>query len=165
MSENKVVNIEQLFAVAQQNTYSIQGLNNILTAHESRLSQIEVAQNEQAQRITAFEQNERIDRTDQRRMRNAVHARCYFLLGIKHEGGHVAKESMSIYKGYFGAFTRKCYSDAKSHSRMGDPFSETKKRHCEEAMQYIENWQPEISYEGLTGTKAYMKYLDDLLLS
>lgn len=165
MSGNNLVSVEQLLTIAQQNTYSIQGLNSILTAHESRLSQVEVVQNEQAQRITAFEQNERIDRTDQRRMRNAVHARCYFLLDIKHEGGHVARESMSDYKEYFGAFTKKCYMDAKSHSRMGDPYSETRKRDCEETMQYIESWQPEISYEGMTGTKAYIKYLDDLRTS
>lgn len=162
MSENNLVSIEQLLTVAQQNTFSIQGLSNLLNAHESRISQMEVAQNAQEQRITAFEQNERINRTDQRRMKYAVHSRCYHLLNIEREHGHVLKESMETYRKYFGAFTKKCYVDAKNYSRMGDPYTETAKRDYNEVIEYIENWSPEISYDGLTGAKAYIKYLDEL---
>lgn len=165
MSKNEVVDLNKLVELAQENTIGIQGMRGVLALHESRIAQVEATQNAQEHRITTFEQNERIDRISQRRMHNAVHARCYFLLDIKREGGHVVQESMGVYKEYFKAFASKCYTDAKNRSRMGDPYSETKKRDYTEVMQYIEGWEPEISYDGLTGTKAYMKYLNELRTS
>lgn len=161
MSENKLVSIEQLLVVAQQNTFSIQGLNNLLNAHESRLAKIESAQAEHENRITTFEENERIDSVDARRLNRAIHARCDYLLGIKRENGLVKKECLAKDKKYSGKFCRRCYVDAKAHSRMPNDYRETKKRDLAEVMEYIENWQPEVGYEGMTGAKAYIRYLDD----
>ena len=95
MSENKLVSIEQLFSIAQQNTFSIQGLSNLLNSHESRLAKIETAQAEHENRITTFEENERIDGVDARWLNRAVHARCDYLLGIKKENGLVTKECLA----------------------------------------------------------------------
>lgn len=161
MSENKLVSIEQLFSIAQQNTFSIQGLSNLLNSHESRLAKIETAQAEHENRITTFEENERIDGVDARRLNRAVHARCDYLLGIKKENGLVTKECLAKDKKYSASFRRRCYVDAKAHSRMANDYRETKKRDLNEVMEYIENWQPEVGYEGLTGAKAYIRYLDD----
>ena len=130
-----------------------------INAHENRLAKLELAQNEHETRITNFEENERIDGVDARRMLRAIHARCDHLLGIKRENGLVKRECMATDKKYSAAFKRRCYHDAKVHSRMGNDYRETKKRDLEEVMDYIENWKPEVAYEGLTGEKAYTKYL------
>lgn len=44
----------------------------------------------------------------------------------------------------------------------GEPYYETTVRDYEDVMKYIESWVPECSYDGYTGTKAYIKYLNEM---
>ena len=113
-------------------------------------------------RMTGWEERERINRAQQRRMKHAVVERVNRILGIKVVNGVVAKESLKIAKTYRSAFIRRCYIDAKNKSRMGEPYYETTVRDYEDVMKYIESWVPECSYDGYTGTKAYIKYLNEM---
>lgn len=113
-------------------------------------------------RMTGWEERERINRAQQRRLKRAVIERVNRVLGIKVINGAVAKESQQIAKTYRSAFIRRCYIDAKNKSRMGEPYYETTVRDYEDVMKYVESWVPELSYDGYTGTKAYIKYLNDL---
>lgn len=158
---NELMSINDVFAVAQQNTFSIQGIANLLKGHEDRIIKIEASLTEHANRITSFEENERIDGVDARRIKMAIASRCDFLLNICRVNGVPTKESISKDKQFSGNFRRRAYIDCKNRSRMAADYRETKKRDLDEVMDYIERWQPEMTYEGLTGAKAYMRYLQD----
>jgi hypothetical protein len=67
---------------------------------------------------------------------------------------------MQADKYYRGGFISRCYADARKYSRLGNPYYTTLARDVEETIHYIENWFPEISYDGLTGVEAYKRYLD-----
>jgi hypothetical protein len=107
------------------------------------------------------EETERVNRTQARRIRSAIHARVNYILGIELTGGLVKKECMSIDKKYRGAFYARCYSDARKYSSLGTPYSETCVKDYQAVLDYIETWEPECEYEGKTGTRAYIAYLDD----
>lgn len=161
MSENKVLNINELYALAQQNTFSIQGITNLLKGHEDRLSKVEAAVSGNTAKITSFEENERIDAVDWKRVKRAINSRCDYLLEIVRENGLPIKECIKDDKRFSSRFRRRAYVDCKAHSRMGQDYRETKKRDLPEVMEYIERWEPEVAYEGLTGAKAYKRYLVD----
>lgn len=158
---NELMTVNDVFALAQQNTFSNQGITNLLKGHEDRISKMESVLTDHANRITSFEENERIDGVDARRIKMAIATRCDYLLGIHRIEGLPTKESLPTDKRFSSRFRRRAYTDCKSHSRMATDYRETKKRDLDELMDYIEGWQPEVSYEGLTGTKAYIRYLLD----
>lgn len=110
---------------------------------------------------TNHEETERVTRDQARRIRGAIHARVNHILGIELNGGLVKKECMSVDKKYRGAFYGRCYSDARKYSYLGTPYSETCQKDYKPVIDYIENWEPECEYEGKTGTRAYIAYLDD----
>ena len=111
--------------------------------------------------IETMKRKERIDRTEARRLRAAIHARVDLLLNITREGGVVTKGSLLNDKKYRGGFIGRCYHDARHYSRLGTPYYDTTKQDYKETIAYIANWEPEVQYAGLTGTDAYKKYLDD----
>lgn len=113
-----------------------------------------------SQRMTGWEERERISVSDSRRLKQAVHARCFYVLGILHSNGVVADESIGDYKRYFGKFCSRCYTDARAKSRLGTPYYDTRKQDYEEVMNYIKSWEPEVQFDGKTGTEAYKAYLD-----
>lgn len=113
-------------------------------------------------RMTGWEQRERVTPSEANRIKTAVKAKCYSLLGIEHEGGVISEEDIQIYKQYFGKFCSRCYTDARNKSRLGTPYYDTRKQDFEETMKYIENWEPEVSFGGFTGTVAYKMYLNSL---
>ena len=106
-------------------------------------------------------ETERVNRDQARRIKGAIHARVNYVLGIELNGGLVKKECMSVDKKYRGAFYGRCYSDARKYSNLGTPYSETCVKDYQTVIDYIENWEPECEYEGKTGTRAYIAYLDD----
>ena len=113
-------------------------------------------------RMDGWEERERISVSDSRRLKLAIHSRCFYILGIKHSKGVVSEKSMSDYKKYFAKFCSRCYTDARNKSRLGTPYYDTRKQDFEETMKYIENWEPEVSFGGFTGTVTYKMYLNSL---
>ena len=111
--------------------------------------------------IETMKRKERIERTEARRLRAAIHARVDYLLDIEKEGGVITKQSLLNDKKYRGGFIGRCYHDARHHSRLGTPYYDTTKQDFKETMKYIEMWVPEVQYEGRTGVEAYKRYLDD----
>ena len=124
-----------------------------LTHFDTRLSGIE-------NRMQKYEDSTLANRDMCRRIKNAIHARVNKLLGIEYRDGLVTPESMYSDKYYRGGFISRCYADARKYSRLGTPYYTTLARDVEETISYIENWFPEISYDGLTGVEAYKRYLD-----
>lgn len=113
-------------------------------------------------RMTGWEQRERVTPSEANRIKAAVKAKCYSLLGIEHEGGVIAEEDIPIYKQYFGKFCRRCYLDARNKSRLGTPYYDTRKQDLNDVMTYISNWEPEVQFDGKVGTEAYKSYLDEM---
>ena len=124
----------------------------VSTKSEEQDLKVEISENEI--------RRERISVSDSRRLKQAVHARCFYVLGILHSNGVVAEESIADYKHYFGKFCSRCYTDARAKSRLGTPYYDTRKQDYEEVMNYIKSWEPEVQFDGKTGTEAYKAYLD-----
>lgn len=161
--EEKLTNIVKqtamnVQAVAQQMGIMVAGLNELkghMNVTDQKLEQMD-------SRMSGWEERERISVSEANRLRKAIHARCFSLLGIIHSNGVVAEESMPDYKKYFGKFCSRCYTDARNKSRLGTPYYDTRKQDYEEFMNYISSWEPEVSYDSMTGTLAYKTYLDSL---
>jgi hypothetical protein len=107
-------------------------------------------------RLTSHERTETINRAQARRIKKSVIERVNYLLGIEYEGGKVADECVKVDVFYRGGFISRCYTDAKSHSKMGGSYTETLKVDFDEVMDYIESWVPEVE----NGVEGYKRYLD-----
>lgn len=145
-------------AMAQQMGLLVAGFNDLkshMNVTDQKLEQMDT-------RMTGWEERERISVSEANRLRKAIHARCFYLLGIEHSNGHVTEDSAADYKRYFGRFCNRCYTDARNKSRLGTPYYDTRKEDYEEVMKYIQDWEPEVSYAGLTGAAAYKLYLNYL---
>ena len=125
-----------------------------LTSHTDRIKSVEM-------RMQHYEDSVRLTRDQSRRLRGAIHAKVDSLLGIRSEGGVTAKECLSIDKNYRGKFIQRCYHDARTHSRLGTPYTETRQKDYDECIDYKNKWEPEVTYEGQSGVSAYMQYLND----
>lgn len=154
--------------IVQQTAFTVQSIaesmgfiSTKLKNHEERITNQEAKSDALETRMTNFEDNERLDLTQMRRLDAAKDERICFLLGIEREDGHVKASCMTVYKRYYGAFCKKCWGDARKYSRCGKPNSETKKKDYEEVKKYISEWEPEMKFNGLTGTDAYIEYLDE----
>lgn len=113
------------------------------------------------ERMQGYEDRIRIDRNQARRLRNAIHARCNDLLGIVYENGVVTQESLFADKHYKGGFIGRCYKDARDHSELGTPYTETYVKDYDEVMRYVSAWEPEMAYAGISGVAGYKLYLDE----
>lgn len=148
--------------VVTQTALNLRSMENLLQATADNVASLEGRTSAIEERMSGYEGRERIDRNRADRLKLAVKEKVNSVLGIKTDGRVTAKESMATAKKYRSAFLRRCYLDARSKSRMGTPYYETYSRDYDEVMRYIENWEPEVSYNGKTGTSAYIEYLDDL---
>lgn len=159
--KNEIMNQEpDMYQMMQMATMNISNLgkqmgviSEQLTNFNSRLSGIE-------NRMQKYEDSTLANRDMCRRIKNAIHARVNKLLGIAYQDGVVTADSMYSDKYYRGGFISRCYADARRYSRLGTPYYTTLARDVEEVIHYIENWFPEISFDGLTGVEAYKRYLD-----
>lgn len=159
-NNNNRNNNEDMLQIMQMATMNISNLgkqmgviSEQLTNFDTRLSGIE-------NRMSKYEDSTCVNRDMRRRIKNAIHARVNKLLGITYKDGVVTSDSLYADKYYRGGFISRCYADARKYSRLGCPYDETLARDFEEVIHYIENWFPEISYDGLTGVEAYKRYLD-----
>ena len=111
--------------------------------------------NAMEQRMTAFEDNERLTKTQQRCIRSAVNNRSRILLGIElDDNGRPVGSSIKKDKLYRGAFSRACYCDAKRSGIMAATYDETPKKDYDKCMEFIEAWIPR------GGVYSYIEYLD-----
>lgn len=160
--------MNEVMEMMNQAALNINALSEQMGVVAGQLKKIRADQVDHANRIADLEnwkihheETERVNRDQARRIRGAIHARVNHVLGIELNGGLVKKECMSVDKKYRGAFYGRCYSDARKYSQLGTPYSETCKKDYETVINYIESWEPECEYEGKTGTRAYISYLDD----
>ena len=160
--------MDNAMQLMEQAALNINALSEQMGVVAGQIKTIRAEQINQNNRITDLEnwkahhiETERVNRDQARRIRGAIHARVNHILGIELNGGLVKKECMSIDKKYRGAFYGRCYSDARKYSSLGTPYSETCQKDYQPVIDYIENWEPECEYEGKTGTRAFIAYLDD----
>lgn len=167
-NNNNNNNNNSVMQLMEQAALTVNALSEQMGVVAGQLKNIKAAQIDHNNRITDLEnwkihhdETDRVSRAQSLRIKNAIHARADYLLGIELKGGLVAKESMSVDKRYRGKFISRCYVDGRKHSRLGTPYTETLKKDYPEVMEYIEEWEPECEYEGKTGTRAYIAYIDD----
>lgn len=151
--EQTALNVQ---AVASQMGVLVAGFNDLKNHMDTTDQAIEKLDT----RMDGWEERERISISDSRRLKLAIHSRCFYILGIEHSKRVVSEKSMSDYKKYFGKFCSRCYTDARAKSRLGTPYYDTRKQDYEEVMSYIKSWEPEVQFDGKTGTEAYKAYLD-----
>ena len=120
-----------------------------MDAYDQRLISVE-------EDMTKVKAEQTVTRAQSRRIRKAVMNRVNQVLRIQFDGGKVAEASVADDVRYRGPFISRCYNDAKSHSKMGESYTETLKVDFGEVMDYIEAWTPEVD----GGTDGYKHYLD-----
>lgn len=160
--------MNDVMQMMNQAALNITAISEQMGVVAGQIKSIKAQQIDHNNRITDLEnwkthhiETERVNRDQARRIKGAIHARVNYVLGIELNGGLVKKECMSVDKKYRGAFYGRCYSDARKYSNLGTPYSETCVKDYQTVIDYIENWEPECEYEGKTGTRAYIAYLDD----
>lgn len=127
---------------------------------DERLNSVDCRIDTVENRMQSYEDKIRLTRDQQRQIKGAIHSRVNYLLGIELKGGVVVRGSILNDKKYRSGFIKRCYHDARHYSRLQAPYTETYQRDFEECISYIQNWIPEVTFEGLSGTEAYKKYLD-----
>ena len=157
---NEVMSRDEMLQMMQNATMNISNLGQQMGIIQREVSNVNNRMADIENRMTYYEDTVRVTRDQQRRIRAAVHSRVDYLLGIKTEGGVVAKECLSKEKGYRGGFLSRCYYDARQRSYMGSPYTETFQKDFEAVIDYVSHWTPEVTFEGLSGVEAYKKYLD-----
>ena len=158
----------EVMEMMNQAALTITAISEQMGVVAGQIKKIKSDQIDQNNRITDLEnwklhhdETDRVNRDQARRIRGAIHARVNHVLGIELQGGLVKKECMSIDKKFRSDFFKRCYSDARKYSSLGTPYSETCVKDYDSVISYIENWEPECEYEGKTGTRAYIAYLED----
>ena len=159
--ESPATGNDDVFALMRMATMNINTLGKQMGVITGQLSEFNGRLSNIEGRMQTYEDRIRVDRDQARRLRSAIHARVNELLGIHHEGGVVAQESLFNDKYYKGGFISRCYTDARNHSRLGTPYTETFVKDYQETLDYISKWDPEMSFNGVSGTEGYKKYLDE----
>ena len=154
-------NSNDLMAIMQMATMNISNLGKQMGIISSQITEQAGRLDRLEGRMQVYEDKIRIDRNQARRIRNAIHARVNELLDIRHENGVVAQESLYNDKYYKGGFISRCYTDARNHSSLGTPYTETYNKDYEEVINYVSRWDPEMSFKGVSGVAGYKAYLDE----
>lgn len=149
-----------MMQMMQMATMNISNLGKQMGVISEQLTNFDVRLSGIENRMQKYEDSTLANRDMCRRIKNAIHARVNKLLGIAYQDGVVTADSMYADKYYRGGFISRCYADARRYSRLGTPYYTTLARDVDEVIHYIENWFPEIGYDGLTGVEAYKRYLD-----
>ncbi len=164
---NEIMELSEIKEIMQATTLSITSLSEQMgivskkfALQDERLNTVDNRIETVENRMQAYEDKIRITREQQRQIKGAIHSRVNYLLGLEFKGGVVARESILNDKKYRSGFIKRCYHDARHYSRLQAPYTETYQRDFEECINYIQNWIPEVTFEGLSGTEAYKKYLD-----
>lgn len=117
---------------------------NKLSAHESRFNALE-------DRMSRHEHTETITSNQARRLHDALHQRCYQLLGVVWKDG-VVVEGLEAKELYLSDAIRKAWSDAKRYSKVEHNYRDTLKVDFDDCMEYINSWHPEMA-GGIEGLK------------
>lgn len=157
---NEVMDGNEMMQLMQQATMNISSLGEQMGIIKRTVSDVSNRVVAMENRMQGYEDRLRLTRDQARRVNGAIHERVNYLLELKHEGGVVARECLSDDKKYRGKFISRCYHDTRTHSRLGTPYYETFQRDYDEVLEYIKYWEPEVDFEGLSGTEAYKRYLD-----
>lgn len=148
MPANKTNDLVAQMAYSVQTLAESMGvLSNKIKNHEERITNQEVKTDALETRMTNFEDNERISRSQAQRMKIAVKERIGELLGIEWEKRTVVR-GLGNYKKYYGGFIRRLWSDVKLDSYCPESYTDTRKRDYEEVMKYIREWEPKAGVDG-----------------
>ena len=97
-------------------------LNSTVAEHELKITTL-------TNRMNEFEDNERVNRTEARLIRETIHKRCSKLLNITYdENGRPTDDCIQKSKLYFKAFVGACYRKVKSKGLMAEVYYETQKK-------------------------------------
>lgn len=154
------MNGTEMMQLMQQATLNISSLGEQMGVIKRTVSDVSSRVAAVENRMQSYEDRLRLTRDQARRVKGAIHERVNYILEIEHDSGVVARECLSDDKKYRGKFISRCYHDARTHSRLGTPYYETFQRDYDEVLEYIKLWEPEVDFDGLSGTEAYKRYLD-----
>lgn len=148
---------KNLMQLVEQTTFNVASVSKQMGLLASAVTNLKVDQkrledkvntqcSEFKQFVEKYNENERIDADDQQEYVDAIKGRVSEIL--KSRGR----------RDLFGEFSKQCWNNAKTHSRMrGKGGFQTKKMYHREVVDYINAWEP-YSY----GTDGYIRHLDDL---
>ncbi len=123
-------------------------LNSTVAEHELKINTL-------TDRMNSFEDNERINRTQARLLRETIHRRCAKLLNITYdENGRPTDDCIQKSKLYFKPFVSACYRKVKSMGLMAEVYYETPKKNYDPCIELIDAWIPD------GGVLSYIEYLD-----
>lgn len=115
----------------------------------------------QDRRIGLLENNTKLDYYQTNNIRHAVQNRIDKLLGIKRSNGVVEKSCVEDDTRYRKAFSQAAYRECRYNTKLRRPIAETPAKEYDEIIEYINNWNPAFSYDGITGVNAIKRYADD----
>ena len=157
-SNQQPQDIEGLMKVSQQTLMSVSGMSqqmglvlDKLTIHDERIAGLQGE-------IDTIKHTETVDRAQRRRIKRAIKNRVYHKLGVPMRSDERNAMQESVYKTYFPGFISKIYTDARNHSRLGDPIDDTLRVDYDEVISYIDSWEPECP----GGVEGRMAELDAL---
>ena len=148
--------LDKLLLATQNTAMSVSSLSQQMGLVVNRIEEHGRAIAQIRTEIVAINQSKRVERSQALRLQKAIQGRVAYLLGIEYEGGRVADSSIATEQRYRGGFISRAYHDARSHSKLGTPYTETLKVDFDEVLKYIDSWEPEVA----GGVEGYMTYLD-----
>lgn len=156
ITSDGTVNLNELLQITQNTAMSTAAQSQQMGLVLNKIGNIENDLAGIHNDIDNINANKRVERHQALRINKAIHARVAYLLGIKKSGGRVADECIEVDQRYRGGFISRAYHDARTHSKLGTPYSETLKADFDEVLRYIESWVPEVD----GGIEGYKHYLD-----
>lgn len=145
----------ELMQISRNVLAGISSLGEQMGVVNSRLGILEVKTSNIENRMTKYEDEQRVSRSQAESIRGAIHHRVCDLLEIQYRDGIVIDECIHADKFYKPGFISKCYSDARKFSALGTPYYETFRKDYASVLEYINGWVPQV------GVPGYKLYLDE----
>ena len=155
MSNDLQVTSNEILESLRLTTMGINSLSQQMGLVVSGQQRLERRMDGLEDRMTYYENNLRVNRSQQKQIKSAVMTRVNELLKIRFEGGHVADECIDTDRKYRGGFVSRCYTDAKRAGVMAESFWETPRVDYDRCIEYIFAWVPQVA-GGVTGYKSYL---------
>lgn len=155
--------LSEITGIVKQTALSVSAISEqmgLITSEMKHLKQeifdIKARQDRTDNRLSNYEDRLRVTRHQSQNIRNSIHMKAADLLDIDYDKDGVIISETALYndKYYRSGFISRCYVDARKHSKLGTPYTETLQRDYEEVLDFISKWNPP------TGIEGYKAYLD-----
>lgn len=141
------VDLDKLLQITQNTAMSNSALSKQMGVMSEKVAGDSLRIDKLETRMAKHEQTVTLTGYQAKQVYGAVHSRVADLL--REDGGSSP---------YYGRFCRKCWTDAKKHSKMAQDYKFTLQADFDEVMDFIDQWYP----HGYSGADGYKAHLDQL---